>query len=87
MCILNAQNLFLAAGRILAGGGLKDADLDNVAIGAAVLTAAGNQRQCCDQSQQQSNKLFHLVFLHKMFAHVLQKRSLWLPVYFIRNAA
>lgn len=39
----------------------------NGAVLVAAVAAAGDQRQSCDQSQQQSNNLFHLVFLHKMF--------------------
>ena len=65
--VLDAEDLFFAAGAVLAGGGLKDTDLDDLVAGsiavagllAIVLAAAGNQGQCHDQSQDHCQKLFH----------------------------
>ena len=71
--ILDAQNLLLAAGAVLAGGGLKNTDLHGV---AAVRAAAGNQRHGHNQGQQQCNDFFHLFFLLICFSHKLSKNHL-----------
>ena len=64
MGILDAEDLFLAAGAVLTGGRLKDTDGDGLfAVGRAGLFAAGNHGKNHDQAKQDCEQFFHFVFL------------------------
>ena len=62
MSVLDAQDLFLAAGAVLAGGGLKHTDGDHFIAGLGglvVVAAASDHGSNHDQAQQHSNQFFH----------------------------
>ena len=77
--VLDAEDLFFAAGAVLAGGGFKHADGDNFFIGGGgiLFAAAGYHGNDHDQAQQNRDQFFHLsIPPYGMMGLYLRRRTL-----------